>query len=92
MAVLFSVSTLCNACLNGKFPEILIVKALKTSDVIEDYSADMAEPGWLILGQQDKQPFHLVASRSSEKGVVTIITVYMPDPDRWEMDNRRRRR
>jgi len=66
-------------------------QVLEAGDVIEDYSAEMPEPGRLILGFQGKRPFHVVASENMETKEITIITVYVPDPDKWEKDFRSRK-
>jgi len=74
-----------------KISEKNILLALKTGDIIEDYSGEMPEPGQLILGYQGRRPFHLVISENRELDEVTIITVYIPDPDQWKKDYRTRR-
>ena len=68
-----------------------VVEALKTGDTIEDYSSEMQEPSCLILGFQGKRPFHVVASENPETKEITIVTVYIPDPDRWNKDFKSRR-
>ena len=68
-----------------------VLKALQAADVIEDYSSEMPEPSFLILGFQGKRPFHLVTSESPAANATTIITVYIPDPDKWNEDFKSRR-
>jgi hypothetical protein len=68
-----------------------ILKALEAQDVIEDYSSEMPEPSRLILGFHGKQPFHLVTSENALANETTIITVYLPDLDRWKRDFRHRK-
>ena len=68
-----------------------ISQALRSGEIIEDYSAEMPEPGRLILGFQGKRPFHIVTSENLETNETTIITVYLPDPGRWNKDFRRRK-
>jgi hypothetical protein len=65
--------------------------ALQSGETIEDYSGEMPEPSRLILGFQGKRPFHLVASENPETNQITIITVYVPDPDKWDKDFKSRR-
>ena len=64
---------------------------IRAGETIEDYSSEMPQPGRLILGFQGKRPIHVVVSESSEMGGVTVITVYLPDPDRWDSKFRKRR-
>ena len=68
-----------------------VSQAVETGETIEDYSAEMPEPGRLILGFQGKRPFHVVASENLETNEVTIITVYVPEAGRWSKDFRSRR-
>ncbi|HUE99866.1 MAG TPA: DUF4258 domain-containing protein [Anaerolineales bacterium] len=68
-----------------------VVGAIETGETIEDYSAEMLEPSRLILGFQGKRPFHVVASKNPETNVTTIITVYIPEPDKWDKNFKGRR-
>lgn len=64
-------------------------EALNAEDVIEDYTSEMPEPSRLLFGLQGKRPFHMVTSENKEH--ITIITVYVPSPDKWKKDSRSRR-
>ncbi|MCL5612361.1 MAG: DUF4258 domain-containing protein [Chloroflexi bacterium] len=66
-------------------------QVLDAGNVIEDYSAEMPEPSRLILGFQGKRPFHVVTSENIESNEVTVITVYVPDAEKWRKDFRSRR-
>jgi hypothetical protein len=68
-----------------------VSSALDVGETIEDYSSEMPEPSRLILGFQGKRPFHVVISENLETNVTTIITVYIPDKDKWNKDFRTRR-
>jgi len=68
-----------------------VVQALRTGETIEDYSSEMSEPGRLILGFQGKRPIHVVVSENPETKETTIITVYVPDPDKWNKEFKSRR-
>lgn len=68
-----------------------VARALQSGEVIEDYSAEMPEPGRLILGFQGKRPFHMVISENPETNEVTVVTVYIPDPNQWNKEFKRRR-
>jgi hypothetical protein len=65
--------------------------ALQSGEIIEDYSAEMPEPGRLILGFQGKRPFHMVISENSGTNEITIVTVYIPDPHKWDKNFKGRR-
>jgi hypothetical protein len=68
-----------------------VSQALQTGETIEDYSAEMPEPSRLILGFQGKRPFHVVTSENPEINEITIITVYIPDSDKWNKEFKSRR-
>lgn len=68
-----------------------VTQALQTGEIIEDYSAEMPEPSRLILGFQGKHPLHVVASENPEKHEITIVTVYIPDSDKWNKDFKSRK-
>ena len=68
-----------------------ISQALESGETIEDYSTEMPEPSRLILGFQGNRPFHIVTSENPATNETTIITVYIPDSDKWNKDFRIRR-
>jgi hypothetical protein len=68
-----------------------VSQALQSGVIIEDYSSEMPEPSRLILSFQGKRPFHVVTSENVERNETTIITVYLPDPQKWTKDFRNRR-
>jgi hypothetical protein len=67
------------------------LNAIKSGEIIEDYSSETPEPSRLILGFQGKRPFHVVTSKNLETNETTVITVYVPDPNKWKKDARSRR-
>ena len=68
-----------------------VSRALQSEETIEDYSAEMPEPSRLVLGSQGRRPFHMVISENREENITTIITVYIPDPEKWNKDFKSRR-
>lgn len=68
-----------------------VSQALHAGETIEDYSAEMPEPSRLILAFQGKRPIHVVTSENQETNEVTIITVYIPDPGKWDKAFKSRR-
>ncbi|MSR77674.1 MAG: DUF4258 domain-containing protein [Candidatus Omnitrophica bacterium] len=65
---------------------------LKTGEVIEDYPNDKPYPSNLILARVKNRPLHPVAAHYHEKKETIIITVYEPDPEKWDLDFKKRRR
>ena len=68
-----------------------VLRAIKSEETIEDYSAEMPAPSRLILGFQGKRPFHVVTSEDPGTVEMTIITVYIPEPEKWRKDFRSRK-
>jgi hypothetical protein len=66
-------------------------RALEIEDVIEDYSTEMPEPSRLLMGFQGRRPFHVVASENPETNEITVVTVYLPDANKWKKDFRSRK-
>ena len=62
---------------------------LDTGEVIGDYPGDHPYPSALVLGWVGGRAIHVVAATSPLGRIV--ITVYQPDPARWEPDFKRRK-
>lgn len=62
---------------------------IKIGEVIEDYPEDARGSSCLMLGfGQDDRAIHIVCAPKDE--YLAIITVYLPSPDQWTSDFRRR--
>jgi hypothetical protein len=60
------------------------------AEVIEDYPDDKYGPSCLIFGRtREGRPLHIQCSYPS-RPLISIITLYEPDPDLW-IDSRMRR-
>ena len=68
-----------------------VTQALQAGETIEDYSSESPEPSRLILGFQGKRPFHVVLSENPDVDETTVITVYLPSPEKWNRDFKSRR-
>lgn len=69
-----------------------IRETIANSQVIEDYPDDKYGASCLIRGlTQAQRPIHIQCSYPS-RPLVKIITVYEPDPQRWNDDFTQRRR
>lgn len=64
---------------------------LETGEVIEDYPDDWPYPSRLMLGEANDRPLHVVAARQEDADRYIVITVYEPDPFRWEPGFRKRK-
>ena len=59
---------------------------------IETYPNDQPYPSRLVLGWRGSRPIHLVVADNEMEQETVIITVYEPDPSRWEENFERRKK
>lgn len=60
--------------------------------IIDSYPEDRPYPSRLILGWRGSRPIHVVAADNPSEQETIIITVYEPDPGRWEPGFERRKK
>lgn len=61
-----------------------IFESVGSGEIIEDYPLDKPYPSCLIYGRTNANlPVHSVWAYNSETSYAVLITVYVPDPDRW---------
>ena len=66
-------------------------EAMDSPELIEEYPEDRPYPSCLLLGFTTAgRPLHVVAACDEVGHEIVVVTVYHPDPERWE-DNRRRK-
>ncbi len=70
-----------NEALNDGINIKKTIEIIEQSELIEDYPDDPRGHSCLILGWFDEKPVHLVCGISGED--VILITIYIPDPNRW---------
>ena len=59
--------------------------SLANGQIIESYPTDRPYPSALVLGfTADGNPVHSVWAYDAVKQIAVLVTVYRPDPDRWE--------
>ena len=67
-----------------------VEKVVMTGDLVEDYPHDSRGKNCLLLGFGDSdRAIHVVCSPKED--YLAVITAYLPDPDQWSSDYRRRR-
>ena len=71
--------------------EIDVRDVLEHGEVIENYPNDLPYPSRLILGYCGGHPVHILASDDPEVAATVIVTVYEPDPSRWDRTFRHRK-
>ena len=62
---------------------------VEQGEVIEDYPEDARGHSCLVLGRgEGGRPIHVVCAPKAE--YLAIVTAYLPDPEEWSPDFRRR--
>ncbi|MSP38997.1 MAG: DUF4258 domain-containing protein [Deltaproteobacteria bacterium] len=70
-----------------------VLEALDSGEIIEDYPEDQPYPSCLILGRtRANRPLHVVCAPVVDEQRLIVITIYQPDPARWEADLKGRKR
>ncbi|MGH7480317.1 MAG: DUF4258 domain-containing protein [Candidatus Methylomirabilales bacterium] len=62
---------------------------LQTGVILEEYPNDPRGASCLVYGESEGIPVHVVCGRN-RSGWLVIITVYSPEPPKWESPTRRR--
>ena len=64
---------------------------IETGETIERYPKDKPYPSRLILGRHEERPPHVLVAENKIDRNRIVITVYEPDPEKWETDLRTRK-
>ncbi|HVB22838.1 MAG TPA: DUF4258 domain-containing protein [Ktedonobacteraceae bacterium] len=68
-----------------------IEHVLRTGETIEVYAHDTPYPSELLLGWCNTRPVHLVVATDTRNRRKIVITVYVPDPNKWDANFKRRK-
>lgn len=68
-----------------------VLAVLADGETIERYDDDKPYPSRLILGFRGDRPLHVVTAYNDAEDETIVITVYVPDPARWDSTYRQRR-
>jgi hypothetical protein len=69
-----------------------IKESLLQGEIIEEYPSDKPLPSCLILGFAGNTPIHSVVGFNEENAYIRIITVYIPDTQKFEHNFKIRRK
>jgi hypothetical protein len=64
---------------------------LRTGERIAVYPDDTPYPSELVFGWRDSRPLHIVVATDTAGQRKIVITAYVPDPNKWEADFKRRK-
>lgn len=70
-----------------------VYEATRACTIVEEYPDDRPYPSVLVLGRTGGgRPVHVVCAHAPEEDRLIVITVYEPDPNRWDEEFRQRRK
>jgi hypothetical protein len=76
----------------GSIKDQEVYEAIQDGVIIKEYPDDKPYPSTLIFGKANlERPLHIVCAYDSEENQTIVITVYQPDPERWEDYQRRKK-
>lgn len=65
---------------------------IERGEAIEAYTDDQPYPSRLVLGKVGPKYLHVVVASNVEASEEIVVTVYLPDLERWNSDMRTRRK
>jgi hypothetical protein len=66
-------------------------QAVESAELLEEYPDDRPHPSCLLFGfTRSGRPLHLVAAYDEMEQQAIMVTVYQPDPAKWEEYRRRK--
>ena len=68
------------------------MEEVDTYEIIESYPEDKYLPSYLVYAVSGGEVFHVVFAVDVPAEHVRVVTVYRPDPEAWETDEKTRRR
>ena len=78
--------------LQGRFiPRQMILDAVDTYEIIEEYPKDKFLPSYLVLARTSGDTFHILFAIDVEGENVRVVTAYRPSLEEWEADLKMRR-
>ena len=78
--------------LERQISENEVRRVIETGEVIARYRDGRPYPSRLILGWSAGRPRHVLVADNAADQETVVVTVYEPDPGRWDRAFRRRRR
>ena len=68
----------------------MVESVIQSGTTIESYPEDTPYPSRLVLGWDRDRPVHVVVADNLQDEEAIVITVYQPDPMRWDSSLSRR--
>jgi hypothetical protein len=68
----------------------ILIKGVDSLEIIESYPDDKYLPSFLLRGVSETVVFHALVAADVEARNVRIVTMYIPAPEEWDSEFRRR--
>jgi GAF domain-containing protein len=76
----------------GAISDVEVGEAIANATLVEEYPDDTPYPSALLLGRTStERPLHIVCAYAEVEDRTVVVTVYQPDPERWDDELRRRK-
>jgi hypothetical protein len=69
----------------------ILIKGAASLEIIESYPDDKYLPSFLLRGEFETSVFRVQIAADVQAGNVRIVTIYIPDPEEWDLGFRARR-
>jgi len=70
--------------------EYQVEEVIENGEIIESYHDDKPYPSFLVLGENENLPLHVVYAIDEENNVI-VITAYRPNLEKWQNDFKTRK-
>jgi len=67
-----------------------VLYVVESGEVIENYQDDWPYPSRLLLGQPGGRYLHVVVAHNKSNNESIVVTLYEPDPSKWDTECKRR--
>ena len=67
-----------------------VVNVIERGIIIEEYLNDKPYPSYLAMGKFNNKVLHVVYAKNAPNNII-VITTYIPDPEKWTDDFKKRK-
>lgn len=68
-----------------------ILASCASYEIVEAYPEDKYLPSYLVFATYQGNVFHVLFATDVAEDHVRVVTAYVPDPDEWEQDLKKRK-
>ncbi len=67
-----------------------VTDVINSGEIISNYESDKPYPSKLLLKLVNGRPVHVVVAQNVETLTCILVTCYMPDPNLWDVEFKRK--